>query len=349
MNTMGYWQDIKCVASSHLPWDKLSGKNILVTGASGLIGSCIVEVLMSRSLIDYDVYASGRNMQRLEYLFGNYNQNGKLHFVQHDVTKPLLLNTDFHFIIAAASGANPKLYAVDPVGVMKANFMGVDNLMQYGKEHHLEKFVFISSGEVYGEGDGRVFSENYSGYVDCASVRACYPSSKRAAETLCIAYGEQFHINVSIARLSHIYGPHFTDSDTRVYAQFIRNIIREENIVMKSTGSQFRSWCYIVDCASAILHILMKGEPSQAYNVADEDSNISIKELAEKIAQIGQKKVVMDIPDEIERKGFNVVTKSIFSTQKLEKLGWHPLFSIEDGLKHTVDECKKRKHERNDN
>lgn len=333
---MAYIDDIKTVAGLDLPWDKLSGKNVLVTGATGLIGSCVVEVLMEHNDKDYHVYASGRNESKVKELFDSYIDSPYFHFLKYDVTMPLNSDVDFHFIVAAASGANPILYSTDPVGVMKANFLGVDNLLSYGIKHGLEKFVYISSGDIYGEGDGRVFTEEYSGYVNPLNLRSCYTSSKRATETLCISYASQYGIDVSIARPCHTYGPHFTETDTRVYAQFIRNILRGENIVMKSVGNQFRSWCYVVDCASGILHVLLKGENGQAYNIADETSNITIKELAEMIADIGKKKVIIDLPDEIEQRGFNSVSKAVFSTEKLQGLGWKIEGLMKEKIRNTI-------------
>ncbi|MCQ2163633.1 MAG: NAD-dependent epimerase/dehydratase family protein [Bacteroidales bacterium] len=336
---MVYKDDIITAANLPLPWDKLSGKNILITGATGLIGSCVVDVLMNHKGIDYHVYASGRNEKRANCLFSEYYGSPFFHFLEYDVTKPFDCNIDFQFMIAAASGANPILYSTDPVGVMRANFNGVDNLLSFGVKHKLEKFVYISSGDVYGEGDGRVFTEDYSGYVDPLNLRACYSSAKRATETLCISYAHQYGIDVSIARPCHTYGPHFTDGDTRVYAQFIRNIKRGEDIIMKSNGEQFRSWLYVVDCSSALLYILLKGGNCQAYNIADETSNISIKELAEIIAEFGKKKVIIDAPSELEKKGFNVVTKSIFSTKQISCLGWQTLpGGIKEKLYRTIIE-----------
>lgn len=335
MFAMSYYEDLERVAHSSLPWEKLDRKNILITGATGLIGSCIVEVLLSHPRATYNIYASGRNKSRFEKLFERFASSGNLHFVEHEVSQPLDGEVEYQYIIHAASGANPTVYATDPVGVMKSNLLGVINLMDYGANHGLEKFLYVSSGEVYGEGDGRFFSEDYCGFVDYATVRACYPSAKRAAETLCVSYASQNGTDVSIVRPSHVYGPNFSESDNRVYAQFIRNMLSGEDIVMKSAGTQFRSWCYVVDCASAILHVLLKGEKGEAYNIADNESNISIKDLAEMIAKIGGRKVVIDLPSDIERIGFNTVSKSVFDTHKLENLGWKISGSMYDKMETT--------------
>lgn len=333
---MAYIEDIKNVANVELSWNKLSGKNILVTGATGLIGSCVVEILMNHVGINYHVYASGRDISRLKILFSNYVDSPYLHFIKYDVTEALELSVDFHFIIAAASGANPVLYSTDPVGVMKANFMGVDNLLSYGVSHQLEKFVYVSSGDVYGEGDGRVFTEEYSGFLNPLNLRSCYASSKRATETLCVSYACQYGINVSIARPCHTYGPNFTINDSRVYAQFIRNVLKGEDIMMKSSGEQVRSWCYVIDCALGILYVLLNGNNMEAYNISDSLSIISIREMAEIIASIGNKKVVINAPSEVEKKGFNVVKREILDSSKLKALGWKTHWNIREGLEHTI-------------
>lgn len=333
-----YKEDVLQIFEQDLPWEKLSGANILVTGATGLIGGCLVETLMMNPKRDYQVYASGRNEERARLRFMDFANDAAFHFVKYDVMQPLQSDVRFDYIIHAASNASPNFFAQKPVEVIKSNIDGVAHLMDYGLIHGMKRFLYVSSGEVYGEGDGRVFTEDYSGYVDCAKPRSCYPSSKRAAETLCVSYAAEYGTDVVIARPCHTYGPHFTEQDNRVYAQFIRNVLRGEDIVMKSTGEQFRSWCYVVDCVSALSHILLKGTNGEAYNIADAESNISIRELAEIIATIGGRKVVIDIPDADEKRGYNPVTKSVFSTEKLELLGWHPLDHITSGLSHTIQE-----------
>ena len=180
-----YNEDVKAaLAAFELPWQQLSGKNILVLGATGLIGGCLVDMLMQYEGLDYQVYAAGRNEERANRRFSAYLDSGHYHFLPFDVTAPLSVDISFDYIVDAAGGACPQLYSEDPVGVMKSNIFGVDNLLRFGLQHGLKKLVYVSSGEVYGEGDGRVFEESYSGYIDPTTVRACYPSAKRASETL---------------------------------------------------------------------------------------------------------------------------------------------------------------------
>lgn len=292
-------------------------KTILITGAHGLIGSAIVRRLRAEDR--YNVVEGTRDWC--------------------DVTQPIQGDTQYHYIIHAASNAAPKAFAETPVDVMMANILGVRNLMEYGRTHGMERFLFVSTGEVYGEGDGRVFTEDYQGFVDITSPRSCYPSSKRAAETLCAAYAKQYGIDYVVARPCHIYGPDFTRNDNRVYAQFIRNVMRGEDIVMKSTGEQMRSWCYVEDCVSALLTILEHGTSGEAYNIADENSNISIRQLAEMIAEIGGKHVVIDLPSDAERSGYNPVTQSLFSTEKLQSLGWTITGTMKEKMQETISRC----------
>lgn len=327
-----YRQDLdKVVQQLNVPQEG----NILITGATGLIGSCLVDLLMRHSFCH--IYAMGRNSQRAELRFADYWQQPRFHFIRHDICQSLECTENFHYIIHAASNASPNFFQQSPVEVMKSNLDGLCHLVEYGLRHQMKRMVYISSGEVYGEGDGSVFTEESSGHIDILSPRACYPSSKRAAETLCAAYIQEYGADIVIARPCHTYGPYFTESDNRVYAQFIRNILNDEDIVMKSRGEQFRSWLYVVDCAVAMLLLLTKGNSGEAYNVANEESNITIRQLAEEIAKIGNKKVVFDLA---ENGNTTPITKAVFSTEKLNQLGWKPLFSIEEGLAHTIQSMR---------
>lgn len=323
-----YYQDLE-KAAAHTPMPQEG--NVLVAGATGLIGSCLTDLLMKYS--NCHVYALGRNKLRAQQRLADYWNHPRFHFVEHDICQPLVLDIEMPYIIHAASPASPNTFAQEPVEVMKSNLQGLSLLVEYGLPHGMQRMVYVSSGEVYGEGNGAPFTEQSSGYIDILSPRACYPSSKRAAETLCAAYCQEFGAQIVIARPCHTYGPGFTETDNRVYAQFIRNVLRGEDIVMRSKGQQFRSWIYVVDCASAILFLLTHGRSGEAYNIANSSSNITIRQLAEKIAAIAGCRVVMDVTDDGNT---TPVTKAIFSTRKIEQLGWQPLFGIDEGLRHTL-------------
>ncbi len=329
-----YLQDIRSLFETGLDLSTLNDSRILVTGATGLIGSCLVDVLLNNPHRNYQVYALGRNEERARQRFNNYWETADFHFIRHDISLPLDSDIRFDYIIHAASNASPNFFKEKPVEVIKSNIIGVENLMEHGIRHGMKRMLFVSSGEIYGEGDGREFTEADSGYVNCATPRACYPSSKRAAETLCVAYAAEYGADVVIARPCHTYGPYFTESDNRVYAQFIRNLLDGKDIVLKSRGEQYRSWLYVVDAAHALLTILTKGAKGEAYNVADEQSNITIRALAELLAGAEDRQVVFDIDD--ANGNTTPITRATFSTQKLAQLGWRPLTKIAEGLQHTL-------------
>ncbi len=321
--TNPYIGDILSAARQDLPWETLRGQRMLITGATGLIGSCVVELLLA-SPAECLVVAAGRDKERAARLFARHAGDGRLTFLRHDVTEPLNADLRFDYIIHAASGASPSAFAQAPVEVMKANIYGTAALLDHGRAHQMKRMLYVSSGEVYGQCADAVLTEDCAGRVDSMNPRSCYPSAKRAAETLCAAYAQEYGTDIVVARPSHVFGPCFTETDNRVYAQFIRNVLRREDIVMKSDGSQCRSWCYVVDCASALLHVLLKGESGEAYNIADPTSTLTIRELAEMVASIGGRKVIMRQPTGAERGVFNPMKTAVFSTDKIEKLGWNP-------------------------
>ena len=328
------------VKVNNLPWDKLSGCNILVTGGTGLIGSCLVDNLMMNPYKDYQVFAMGRNQNRATSRFNRFNEDPTFHFLSGDVTEPLRSDTPFHYIIHAASNGSPNFFVNNPVEVMKSNLNGVSTLIEYGLRHDLKRFLYVSSGEVYGVNEAKVLDENSYGYVDILNTRSCYPSSKRAAETLAMCYAGEYGVDVVVARPCHTYGPYFTESDNRVYAQFIRNVLNNQDIVMKSAGTQYRSWCYVEDCVNALLYILLKGKSGEAYNIADKSSVVTIRELAEMIAHIAGRKVVMQLPSDYEKKEFTPIKRAVFDTSKIEALGWFVYGTMEEKMRETINLCE---------
>ena len=338
-----YLEDIDKITHLNLPWYKLHKKTIVITGATGLIGSFFVDVIMQKNQDDLEckIYILGRSKEKARKRFIKWWEDNNLSFIKYDVNEPFPNNeidkTDY--IIHLASNTHPKLYATDPIGTITANVIGLKNMLDFAIDTHADRFVFASSNEIYGEnrGDKDLFDEGYCGYIDSNTLRAGYPESKRCGEALCQAYKSQKNLNVVIPRFTRSYGPTMLLSDTKAISQFISKAIIGNDIVLKSEGNQNYSYTYVTDAVSGLLFILLLGQSGEAYNVADERSNITLRELANIIAQYVNKSVVFEIPDSLEASGYSKATKALLDGSKIKKMGWNASYSIKDGITRTID------------
>ena len=337
-----YAEDVKKVASLNIEWQKISGKHFVISGASGMIGSFLIDVLMHKNRAenaDIRVTALVRNEERARSRFSAYADEKNLRIIKCDINEGIFLPGEkADFVIHAASNTHPVAYASDPVGTVTTNIIGTNNLLKYAAANGCERFVFLSSVEVYGEnrGDTEYFTEDYLGYIDCNTLRAGYPESKRCGEALCQAYIRKENMDIVIPRLARSYGPTMLSSDTKAISQFISNGVRRENIVLKSAGTQLYSYTYAADAVSGILYCLLRGECGQAYNIADPASDITLRDLAAIIAGIAGKEVVFEIPDAVESAGYSKATKAIMDGSKAKKLGWQPMYNMQTGLERTI-------------
>ena len=342
-----YKEDVQAVASLDLPWNKLQGKSFLITGSSGLLGTFLIDVLMQRNISEgmhCKVYAVGRNEAKAQKIFGCYWHSDDFAFVAQDINQPMNLQEigDVEYVLHMASNTHPLQYSTDPIGTITANIIGTQNLLDFAVNHHAERFAFASSNEIYGEnrGDTEFFDEKYCGYLDSNTLRAGYPESKRCGEALCQAYKRQKGLDVVIPRFTRSYGPTMLMSDTKAISQFIRKAIAGEDIVLKSAGTQYYSYTYMADAISGLLTILLKGESGEAYNIADEASDIMLKDLAKIIADKAGKQVVFELPDEVEKAGYSTATKARLDGTKLKQLGWMPRYDIQSGMSRNIDILK---------
>lgn len=343
-----YLQQIEKIAKANLPWEKLLGRTLLLSGATGMIGKCLVDILMEHNDEQKDpakavrVFALSRNEQRAKERFGEYWDREDFQYVACDVNKdiPELGNVDF--VVHAASNTHPLQYANDSIGTIASNIIGTKNLLDYATTHGTKRFCFVSSVEVYGEnrGDVEKFDESYLGYIDCNTLRAGYPESKRLGETLCNAYFQTYGLDFVIPRLSRVYGTTMLQSDSKAISQFIKRAADGEDIVLKSEGNQKYSYSFVTDAAAGILYTMLLGKRGQAYNIADKESDITLKELAECLARIAGTKVIFELPDESERRGYSTATKAMLCADKLEQLGWRANVHMEAGLAETVASMK---------
>lgn len=338
-----YMEDLDLVANSDLPWDKLQNKIVMISGATGLIGSFLVDVLMRKNDkegLNCKIYALSRQAERFIKRFSIWKYNSNLYHIPYDINNPLIKDDlgTVDYILHLASNTHPIQYSTDPIGTITTNIIGVHNMLNFAVEHSASRFLLASSNEIYGEnrGDKEAFSEDYCGYIDCNTMRAGYPESKRCSEALCQAFKVQKGLNVVISRLTRSYGPTMLFSDTKAISQFIKKALSGEDIVLKSSGTQYYSYTYVSDAASGLLYVLLKGENGEAYNVADESSDIMLKDLSSLIANIVKKKVVFDIPDSLEQAGYSKATKARLDGTKLKMLGWNARYDIKNGIERTI-------------
>lgn len=343
-----YYEDVAWAAQSKLPWEKLEGKSVLITGASGLIGTFLIDVLMYRNEncdMNCRIYAVGRNQTKAAGIFSSWWDSQRFTFLAHDINLPMPeepFNGRIHYVLHMASNTHPLAYATDPIGTVTANIIGTNYLLDFAAGHDAERFAFASSNEIYGEnrGDVELFDEHYCGYLDSNTMRAGYPESKRCGEALCQAYLKQRGLDVVIPRLTRSYGPTMRMSDTKAISQFLRKGIAGENIVLKSAGTQYYSYTYVADAVTGLLTVLLCGETGNAYNIAHESSDIMLKDLAALIAEKAGTRVVFELPDEVEKSGYSTATKARLDGRKLGALGWKPHYDIRGGIFRTMDVLK---------
>ena len=338
-----YVEDVKRVAALDLPWEKLRGKTILITGGTGLIGSFLIDVLAAANL-GCTVVLFGRSEDKAKARFAEYWNANWIRFVKWDAASATLPTVEcaVDYVLHLASNTHPVAYATDPIGTIATNVIALNNLLALAADKNASRFLFASSNEIYGEnrGDTELFDEKYCGYIDCNTLRAGYPESKRCGEALCQAYVKQKGLDCVIARLTRTYGPTILPTDTKAISQFFKNALKGEDIVLKSEGRQFYSYQYVADSVSGLLFVLLNGMAGEAYNIADESGDITLRDLAALIAEHSGRKVVFDLPNSVEAEGFSKATKARLNGCKITQIGWRPIYSIRKGVERNYNQLK---------
>ena len=331
-----YISQIKTISSS-LP-DKET--TVMVTGATGLIGSCLADALIIANEFynkRYKVVLVGRSEEKLRKRF-SYADHNSLVYVVQDIMAPIHGDLNVDYILHTASNADPVTYSNYPAETLLTNIYGTQNVLDYCRRHSKTRMLFTSTFEVYGLIDNQdVYREDDSGQIDLNQIRSCYPESKRCAEILVRCYQKEHGIDGVIARLCSIYGPTMSSDDSKAHAQFIRNGIQGKDIVLKSLGEQTRTYAYLVDAVSGIFTVLFKGKSGDVYNISNDKSVASIAEVASTVAKICNTKVIYEPPSEIERAGFSRPQNCVLDNAKLRELGWEGKYNLYNGLMETID------------
>lgn len=338
-------EDLATIVSASLPWEDLSGATILVTGAAGFLPAYMVKTLLFLNQFvlakPARIIALVRNADRAQERFASYLGSSNFEIVVQNVSDPLTFQDPFDYAIHAASQASPVYYRTDPVGTLSANVIGTYHLLTAAQKYATRGFLFFSSGEIYGiVKDGSVpVAEHDGGFLDPTDVRSCYGESKRMGETMCVAWAQQFGVPTRIVRPFHTYGPGMRLDDGRVFADFVRDILKGGPIVLQSDGSARRSFCYLADATLGFFTALLKGKTGEAYNVANPDGECGIAELADRLAAAYRSEGVK-VERHVRADSIYVpspIASTVPNVEKLKALGWRTSWTIEDGFRRTVE------------
>ena len=328
------------VSDGNIPWEELSGSTVLITGATGAIGSMIVRTLYTANNkygLDIRILAVGRDKEKAMLLVGT---NGT-EFLEQDIRNPLAVPGIVDFIFHCAAVTKSSEMAANPVDVIETSVKGTNNILELAREKCVKSMVFLSSMEVYGITDPAksFITEDDLGYIDLNKTRSCYPESKRMCECMCSCWSVQYGVPVKTARLAQTFGAGTPNYDSRIFAQFARSAIAGEDIILHTEGNSRGNYCYLSDTVRGLFLLLLKGKNGETYNIANPAVSMTIREMAELVADrvcIEKASVIMDKPADIEKRGYAPDTTMRLSAAKIEKLGWKPEYGLEEMYRRMI-------------
>ncbi|MCD7762746.1 MAG: NAD-dependent epimerase/dehydratase family protein [Lachnospiraceae bacterium] len=334
--------DLERIADSELvDWERLRGKRVLVTGATGLIGSLLARGLICASVkrsLAIRVTALARNPEKGKAVLGAFLEDG-LELAKGDILSPVTVDGEVDFIFHCASVTASKDFVDRPVETIQTTLKGTEHLLELAREKNVQSMVYLSSMEIYGTPDmqsyekipadpvqtAAVMREDTYGNIDPLKVRSSYSEGKRMAEGLCAAYAHEYGVPVKTARLAQTFGAGIPNTENRVFAQFARSILNGEDIVLHTDGSKAHCYCYTTDAVLGLLTVLLRGENGQAYNISNEETYSTIRGMAEMLIlnhPLSGSRLVFDIPEDAGQYGYAPTSRMLICSEKLRKLGW---------------------------
>ena len=341
MNTQE--RDIEEFVKTFTTVDWLKGKTVMVTGATGLIGSCTVKCLLGLNKahhLNIRIVAVVRNLDKAKVMFGDGCPSLSYYIYDFGSSADFLApacDYIFHYACPTAS----RYFIEHPVETVKGVVNGTETMLEYQRKHPTSCMVYASSLEVYGvvDDDSKPLDEEMLGSVSLTDIRSSYPQGKRMSELMCFAYAEEYHLHVRIGRLAQTFGAGIASSDNRVFAQFAKSVISKEDIILHTKGELARAYCYTTDAIRGLFFILMSGDDGECYNVANEDTYCTIREMAHMICREfnPNSHTVIQLQGGL---GYHATTKLKLSTAKLQKLGWQPRVSLREMFGRLITSLK---------
>lgn len=340
-------EDLQEIAANEMLNALQQNAAVLVTGATGMIGSLIVRALALHSVKTQKklrILALVRNSEKAREMFGSLEEAGIVRICTGDITALPEIADSIDYIIHGASATNSRYFVESPVETIITALQGTRNILELAKCKQVKKMVYLSSLEVYGTPapDQGLISETTFGHIDPMQVRSSYSEGKRMSECLCASYAKEYGVPVTVARLSQTFGAGVTYNDGRVFAEFARCAIENRNIVLHTQGRTVRSYCYTTDAINAILCLMLHGQPGEAYNVTNMDTAISIRDMAELVCTMssGDIEVKLDIPEDVTCFGYNPEMIIKLDSRKLQALGWKPKMGLTEMFTRLIKSMK---------
>lgn len=340
-------KDAQWVVEEHKKiFEKLSGKTILITGATGLLGQNFVSAVLEANRqmnCAIKLILLVRNKEKADNLFGDCPE---ITYVVNDIQQKVQIAEKIDYMIHAASQTSSRLFVDAPVETIMTAVMGTKNMLDLAVEKSVKDFIYLSTMEVYGNPTTEEkIAEEHGTNLDVMKARSCYPESKRMCENLCVSYMKEHGVPVKIIRLTQTFGPGVMYDDGRVFAEFARCAIEKRNIVLKTKGETKRNYLYTADAVSAIFTVLLNGASGEAYNAANEETYCSIYEMAQMVANMcGKEQISVEIEehDSVEKLGYAPTLKMNLDTSKLRAIGWNPKTNLEEMFKMLIKDMEKR-------
>ena len=333
-------EDLKQLLEQNIPWHLLRDRAVLITGATGMLASYVGFTLLylnEQLSLDITPIFLARNKEKLERVYGE--ALSQVHCLVQDVCEPMQYDGIVDYIFHAAGAASPHYILNDPIGVINSIVQGTQQVLELARNSQTKNVVFASTREVYGHvADKSSITETDMGVLDPLNPRNCYPESKRLAEALLMAYHTQYNINFNSMRIAHTYGPGMQiRDDGRVMSDFINDAVNARDIILKSTGKAERAFCYVTDAVSGIFRVMLQGEATKAYNLANEKEPIRLIELAHLLQQLaGNGKGMKIAANETNNAGYTNYARTALNTSRLKTLNWQPVVGLKDGLTRTL-------------